>query len=131
MRLDVTLLVVGSDFEIQAFYPQSSEVGQSLDPGKPLSTPAPSGEISDAPPFGPECLVVIATPATNPPADFTPLAQAGLALARGADPRRSLQSPLGELLESAMFRTGGRRGLGRAVAEQHGMRILTWRTEPK
>jgi len=131
MRVDVTLLVVGSDFEIHPFYPQPGELGQSLDPGQTVTTPPPPGEISKDPPFGPECLVVIAAPANNPPVDFSALAQGGLALARGADPNQNLRSPLGELLESAMFRSGSRRGLGRSVVEQHGMRILNWRTEPK
>ena len=106
-------------------------MGKILGPGETLTTPPPPGEISNDPPFGPECLVVIAAPATNPPVDFSALAQGGLALARGADQNQSLRSPLGELLESAMFRTGSRGGMHRSVADQHGMRILTWRTEPK
>ncbi len=131
MRVNVTLLVVGSDFEINPFYPKASELGQSLEPGQTLTTPPPPGEISKDPPFGPECLVLIAAPANNPPADFSALAQGGLALARGVDRNQSLRSPLGELLESAMFRSGSSRGLGRSVVDQHGMRILTWRTEPR
>ena len=130
-KVDVTLLIVGSDFTIAPFYPKADELGKSLEPGETLTTPPPPGEISADPPFGPECLVVIAAPATNPPADFSPLAQEGLARARAADPNLSLRSPLGELLESAMFRTGASRGLSRSVTQRHGMRILTWRTEPR
>ena len=74
--------------------------------------------------------MVIAVPAKNPPADFSALAQDGLPKARSADGSNSLQSPLGELLESALFRSGASRGLARTVAQQHGMRVLTWRTEP-
>ncbi len=96
-----------------------------------LTTPPPPGEISNHPPFGPECLVVIAAPASNPPVDFSALAQPGLPRLRAADSSRTLRSPLGELLESAMFQSGSRRGLGRSVADQNGMRILTWRTEPR
>ena len=131
MHLDVTLLVIGSDFEIQPFYPQPGELGQVLEPGQTLMTPAPWGEISNDPPFGPENLVVIAVPATNPPADFTALAQGGLPLARAADARGILRSPLGQLLESAMFRNGTRGPMKRSVAREHGMRILNWRTERK
>jgi hypothetical protein len=131
IRVDVTLLVVGSDLEIHPFYPQPNELGQSLAPGQTLTTPPPPGEISNDPPFGLEHLVLIATPASNPPADFTALAQGGLPLARAAGPRGNLRSPLGQLLESAMFRTGSRRGLGRSVSAQHGMRVLSWRTEPR
>jgi hypothetical protein len=131
LRVDVTLLIVGSDFGISPFYPKADEVAKSLAPGEAMTTPPPPGEISNDPPFGPECLVVIAAPANNPSVDFSALAQGGLALARGADINQNLRSPLGELLESAMFRSGSRRGLNRTVADQNGMRILTWRTEPK
>jgi hypothetical protein len=127
----VTLLIVGTDFDIHPFYPRPDEVVKSLEPGETLNTPPPPGEISEEPPFGPECLVVIAAPANNPPVDFTALAQGGLPLARAADPGQSLRSPLGELLETAMFRSGSRGGLSRSVAERYGMRVLTWTTEPK
>jgi uncharacterized caspase-like protein len=131
LRLDVTLLVIGSDFEIQPFYPQRGDLGHILEPGQTLQTPAPWGEISTDPPFGPENLVVIAVPANNPPADFTALAQGGLPLARAADGGGSLRSPLGQLLESAMFQSASRGRMNRSVAQQHGMRILNWRTEPR
>jgi len=130
-RVDVTLLVVGSDFKIDPFYPGESDVKKSLDAGETRSTPFPWGKISKEPPFGPECLVVLAAPASNPPVDFRVLAQRGLPLARGADVGQSLRSPLGELLESAMFRTRSRDGLPPSVAQRYGMRVLTWRTEPK
>jgi Caspase domain len=129
--VDVTLLVVGSDFEITPFYPGTDDVAKSLEPGQPLSTPPPWGKVSKDPPFGPECLVVLAAPASSPPIDFGALAQRGLPLARGADASQSLRSPLGELLESAMFRTRTRDGLSPSMAQRYGMRILTWRTEPK
>jgi len=131
MPVDVTLLVVGSDFEIQAFYPTTDDVAKSLEAGQPLSTPKPWGMISKKPPFGRECLVILAAPASRPPVDFRVLAQRGLPLARGADASQSLRSPLGELLESAMFRARTRDGLSPAAAQRYGMRILTWRTEPK
>lgn len=131
LRLDVTLLIVGTDFQVAAYYPRSGEVGKSLEPGRTLDTPPPHGQIGDEPPFGPECLVVIATPAKNPPVDFTALAQDGLQRTRAADRGQSLRSPLGELLEYAMYRSGVRRGLSRSFAEQHAMRVLNWRTEPR
>jgi hypothetical protein len=131
LPVDVTLLIIGSDFQIQPFYPKEGEVAKSLKPGESIDTPPPPGQIGSEPPFGPECLVVIAVPQRKPPADFTVLAQDGLARARSADASKSLQSPLGELLESAVFRSGTRGPLTRKVAEQHGMRVLTWRTEPK
>jgi uncharacterized caspase-like protein len=129
--VDVTLLIVGSDFAIQPFYPSKGELAKSLKPGETIDTPPPWGAISNDPPFGKENLVVIAVPAQKTPADFSALAQDGLERARSADRSESLRSPLGELLESAMFRSGSRRGLTRTFAGQHGMRVLTWRTEPK
>ena len=129
LRVDVTLLIVGADFEIHAFYPRRNDVGKSLAPGGVLETPPPPGQIGDEPPFGMERLVVIATPATNPPANFTALAQDGLEQMRAADRSRALSSPLGELLESAMYRAGSCRGLSRSVADRHSIRVLTWRTE--
>jgi hypothetical protein len=127
----VTLLIVSTDFQISAYYPPGKEVGKSLEPGRTMDTPPPPGQIGDEPPFGPESLVVIATPARNPPVDFTALAQDGLQQTRAADRGQSLRSPLGELLEYAMYRSGTRSGLSRSFAEQHGMRVLNWRTEPR
>jgi hypothetical protein len=131
LAVDVTLLVIGSDFQIDAFYPKKDETGKTLKKGESLDTPPPWGEIGADPPFGPECLVVIAVPAKNPPVDFGALAQDGLKQARAADRNDSLRSPLGELLQFAMYGSGSGRTLKRSVAEQHGMRALTWRTEAK
>ena len=130
-RVDVTLLIVGTDLRIHPFYPRANEVGKSLNPGEMLTTPPPPGEINEKPPFGTECLVVIAAPAKNPPFDFAALAQSGLPLTRAEDVNQAPRSPLRELLESAMFGTGTRNGLEQSVADQYGLRILTWRTEPK
>ena len=66
-RVDLTLLVVGSDFTITPFYPKTHEMAQSIGPGEILTTPPPWGEISKAEPFGPESLVVIVAPVTIPP----------------------------------------------------------------
>jgi hypothetical protein len=128
LQIDITLLYVGTDFQISPYYPHKNEWGKSLKPGEALSI-LPPGMIGGEPPFGPECLVVIAAPVQIPPVEFAALAQDGLTLARSADRNQSLRSPLGELLESAMFRTGSRSGLERSVAEQYGMRVLNWRTE--
>jgi hypothetical protein len=130
LDVDVTLLIVGSDFQIAAFYPKAEETGKMLKRGESLDTPPPWGEISNDPPFGQENLVVIAAPAKNPPVDFGALAQDGLEQARAMDRGKSLQSPLGQLLEFAMYRSGPR-GMKRSLAGQHGMRVLTWKTEAK
>jgi hypothetical protein len=96
-----------------------------------MDTPPPPGEITNEPPFGPECLVAIAVKTSNPPVDFGAFSQEGLALARAVDRGNSLRTPLGELMQFTMYRTATPRTLSRTAAEQYGMRVLTWRTEPK
>jgi hypothetical protein len=130
LTLDVTLLIIGSDFQIDAFYPRKDEQGKSLHPGQSMDI-RPPGKINEEPPFGPESLVLIAVPANNPPVDFGALAQEGLTQVRAADHGNSLRTPLGELMEFAMYQSGTRGRLSRSVADQHGMRVLTWRTERK
>ena len=90
----VTLLVVGSDFRSRPSTRGPVTSARVWKPVETLTTPPPRGEISKNPPFGPENLVVIAAPASNPPIDFTALAQSGLAVARGADARGSFGLPL-------------------------------------
>ena len=131
MRVDVTLLIVGSDFDIHPSIRGPTRWSRAWNPEKPSRPRRRRERSARSPPFGPECLVAIAAPANNPPVDFTALAQGGLPLARAADPNQSLRSPLGELLETAMFRSGSRSGLSRSVAERYGMRVLTWTTAPK
>jgi hypothetical protein len=129
--VDLTLLVVGTDFQIHAFYPRPEDPGKSLKPGGELTLPPPPqppGKVG--PPFGPECLVVIAAAATVPPADFTILAQGGLRGTRGEGREPVQSSPLGELLEFALLRSGTRGGLSAPEAARYGIRALTWRTEP-
>jgi hypothetical protein len=122
-RLDVSLLIVNPDFKITAFYPQKDEVGKALAPGEEIQTE--SGSIKERPPFGPEHMVVITTPARSPPVDFSLLTHEGL-----KDRGYGEDSPLAQLLEQAMFRSAGRGGLGRSDVARHAMRVLSWRTEP-
>ena len=128
-RVDVSLLIVGTNLRIYPFYPEANELGKGLNPGELLTTP--SGVIKENPPFGPECLVVIAVPAKNPSVDFTSLAQSALPLSRGNDVDQNPRSPLHELLDSARLATKSRAGLEQSTVDEYGLRILTWRTEPK
>jgi hypothetical protein len=125
--IDVSLLIVAPDCEIAAFYPTRDDVEkQSIPPGGVLHTrPGPV-----APPFGPEHLVAIGVRARVPTADFTCLAQRGLGAARAADTSNVLDTPLGRLLESALTRTGGTRGLDQAAVREVGTRVIHWRTKP-
>jgi hypothetical protein len=131
LAVDVTLLYIASDYTIEAFYPAKDETGKVLKAGQSLDTPPPWAKVENDPPFGPESLVVIAVKASNPPVDFGAFAQSGIAQARSVDRGNSLRTPLGELMEFAMYRSGARGRMTRSLAEQHGMRVLTWRTEPK
>ncbi len=83
------------------------------------------------PPFGPECLVVIAAPANNPPVDFSALAQPGLRAREGCgfEPKPPVATGGTAGIRDVPVRLPPR--AEPVVADQNGMRILTWRTEPK
>jgi hypothetical protein len=110
LRVDVTLLIVNPQLAIIPFYPGRNEVGKnSLGPGETFQTP--TGEVQK--PFGRETLVLIATPARLPSLDFRCLAQDSPEACRGTDKSATLKTPLGRLLESALFGLdvrGSRRG---------------------
>jgi len=83
---------------------------------------------------GLEHLVAIAVKAGDKPADFTWLAQPNaeqalrIGLVRGAE---YLESPLGRLLQQALFAEGDTRGLERGPSRaNHALRLLSWRTLP-
>jgi hypothetical protein len=118
----VQLLLVGADLKIGAFHPAEGEEMKELPPGKAVRSQV--GEIKPNPPFGQEYLVAVVTKAKGPPVDLRPLAQGGL---RGAGIDES--SPLAELLEQALFRTGQRSGLEQAEMAETAVRVLGWRTE--
>src|SRR5438552_13893245 len=106
--------------------PGRGEKGGLAAEGAPLTE---GGKVD--PPCGPEQMVAIAVPSQNPPIDFGILAQPGLETRRSGDKSRALSTPLGQLLESAMYRVGGTRGVERPVVEgEMGIRVLSWRTEP-
>ena len=75
-------------------------------------------------------MIVIAVKSQLPQADFGCLAQPGLAFRRGGDTSKSLDTPLGKLLETAMYRNGSTRGVPSTVAGEMGMGVITWHTEP-
>lgn len=124
--VDFTLLVVGTDYSISAFYPQPGEKS-TLDSQAEITTPR--GRVQA--PFGQEQLVAIAVPSQNPPIDFGVLAQPGMQTRRGRDTSRALETPIGQFLESSIYRVGNTRGLKRVGAEKEmGIRVMTWQSEP-
>ncbi len=122
VKVDVTLLVVGTDYEIVRFFPHRNEVAKaSLDAGQVFDTPV--GRID--PPFGPEDMVAIAVKSQLPQIDFGALVQPGVQ--RGAGDTNAFKTPLGQLLDSAVW-GGGTRGVTRQAETEMGLRVLSWRT---
>jgi hypothetical protein len=127
--IDVTLLIVGSDYRITSFYPGWKNVGKAIEPGKTLDEVEESKQeskpYSDAPPFGPEYLVAIAVPARRPPVDFSALIQPGL-----KDRGYGDDSPLAQLLEKALDGLGTRGEMDRTFIGEIAVRVVSWRTVP-
>jgi hypothetical protein len=124
--VDVTLLFVDSEYGITAYFPQIGFVENNrVDPTKQFLSPRAEVTPTD----GPEHMVVIAVRAElqREPMNFSFLEQPSIERARGT-PRTtpSLDSPLGKLLQSAMFAEGATRGLSRASIDKHAVRRLTW-----
>jgi hypothetical protein len=128
--IDVSLLVVDAGLGISPFFPKRKELGENvIAAGGTLVTPPPPGVVRA--PLGAEYLVIIAGRSRTPPPDFTCLAQETLQQCRGEDRGQSLNSPLGQLLESALFRTHRTRGLEFLAFSEHTVRLLPWRTVPR
>jgi hypothetical protein len=127
-KVDVTLLTVGPDYRIERFFPEPGETAKaSLAPGAMYQTE--EGFVKE--PLGVEKLVALVVPAGNPQVDFGILAQEGLDQARDNDTSLALKTPIGRLLEAALFRSGSTRGPAPAESVHTvAASILTWRTEP-
>ena len=123
--VDVSLLIVGTDLAITPFFPRKSEAGkQTIAAGGTFNTSV--GKVN--PPFGPEQMVLIAVRTQKDAADFTVLAQEGLEQRRGGDRSAALKTPAGRLLEAALYRVNGTRGVGVDEATELGMRVIPWTT---
>jgi hypothetical protein len=122
-RLEVTLFVVGPDYQIFVLYPGRNQDNKALEPGAVLQTQISS--VDDKPPFGPEHLIVLASAPTNPPVDLRLLTQPGQ-----RETWSESKSPLAQLLDRNLYGKGTRSGLTVTEVEEQGARVLTWRTEP-
>ncbi|OWK40384.1 hypothetical protein FRUB_05303 [Fimbriiglobus ruber] len=121
-RVDVSILIVGADFQITSFFPlRGGQVPKALGPGESVTT-APATVRA---PFGLEKVIVIAMAGAKPPVDFTLLAQAGLK-ERGY----VSQTPLAQLLENAVYRNGGSRGATPDASKMHTMKVIAWNCQP-
>lgn len=122
---DVTLLFVDSCFGISAIFPEPGTIDDNrLQPGQALTTPKLAVNTETV---GPEQLIVIAVRSSVQRQDFTALAQESLGQMRGTP---AMQSPLGELLATAMFGQGTTRGLARQAGREYRTLMVPWYTAP-
>jgi hypothetical protein len=126
--LDITLLLINSGYGIRTLFPRpGAEYDNRLGPQQQRRTPA----FRVVEPFGPEQLVVIAMRAGASQADFSYLEHPSLEQAlRHASRASAMQSPLGQLLQHALYAQGQVRGASQAVLETYTMRLLSWATRP-
>lgn len=131
--IDVTLLFMDSGYGITAFFPEPGILDDNrLPPGKTIVTPR--AEITGDT-FGLEQLVTIAVKAGKERLDFSCLEQPTLATARGkARGEKAMTSPLGRLLETAMYgEYEGEledRGMRKLDLDNYALHLLDWRTVP-
>jgi hypothetical protein len=125
--LDVTLLYINGGLGIDSLFPEAGEINR-LDPRevRPLRLRMTSRTM------GLEHLVVLAVKGTGgPPVDFSSLSQPTLEAARGAERTRggpgALASPLGRLLQQALFAGGGTRSAGREELEEYRLELVSWK----
>jgi hypothetical protein len=131
--IDVTLLWVDSGYGIKAFFPQNrGEINRipanGVLPLLPLKI--------DSKTLGLEHLVAIAVRAGDDQAvDFSQLAQPTLEKAKDMDRTRGgssgLDSPLGKLLQHAMFGQGGTRGGTPEMIDDYSIQVHSWRICPE
>ena len=132
-RLDVTVLAIDSGYGITLLYPRNGTDNRlRRDEELPVVK-----AIVDARTFGLERLVVIgAVPGENAgPKDFGFLEQPTIDRARGVAEKGggeadALDSPLGQLLQNAMFGEGATRSLALPEAEKLVTVVLPYRTVP-
>ncbi len=128
--LDVTLLYINGGWGIDCLFPAAGELNR-LDPGEMH----PIFIRVTAKTTGLEHLVVVAVKGTaGQPVNFSALAQPTLEEAQAAERTRggpsATDSPLGRLLNQAMFATGGTRSVDCESLDQYRLDILSWKVVP-
>jgi hypothetical protein len=121
-----TLLFIDSQYEITSIYPNEGEIVEALPPKESFTTGVLRVNNKTV---GHEQLVAIAVKADGPPVDFSGLSQSTLQQARGVD-TESLHSPLGKLLQQAIYQEGATRGLDSGEIEESALRHMVWETRP-
>lgn len=123
---DVTILLIDSGFGINVLYPTPGATNR-LFPGNEVIK---KGRIT-AETTGLEHLVVIAMKGkpVDSPVDFSFLAQPTLERSRAAG-GENLQSPLGKVLQTALYGDGNTRGFASDEVENYQIKTLSWQTRP-
>ena len=126
-EVDVTLLFISSTYGIKTLFPPTAEHTNRLGPGQSIDTL----RFRVQPPAGTDHVVAIAvrTQTSTSSLDFSYLEQPDLPQARrdsrGAPARNS---PLGRLLERAMYGVGPTRGISSTDLHGYAVRLLSWHT---
>ena len=128
--VDVTLLYVDAGYGIKAVFPKSGTATDNrVYAGE--SVLAFKGTMNGKT-LGLEHLVMIAVPGEGQPVDFSALEQPTLAKARGnGSSDRALDSPLGSLMRTALYGSGGKRGLDADDFDRHSLALISWRVRDK
>ncbi len=125
--VDVTLLFVDSEYGITAAFPRA---GSGVDNSIPAGGHIIAGQAVTTPTtFNLDQMVVIAVKSTGQAIDFSVLEQSNIAAVRNTlrgagDP--TMDSPLGELFQNALYGTGGTRGLSMKLST-HKLDLMSWR----
>lgn len=128
LAVDVTLLFVDSGYGISSLFPPAGTSGDNrLPPGQSLVTPLVHVTADTV---GAEQVVAIAVRAGREPVDFTCLEQLTLERARGSGGDTALTTPIGQLLQTAVYGQGNTRGLAAAQVDAYTVRMLPWTTLP-
>jgi Caspase domain len=129
--IDVTLLYIDSGFGIDCLFPERGEINR-LGP-KEMQ---PARIRVDSKTRGLEHMVVLAVRAVGQPVDFACLKQPTLERARqdesvrGGPQSRLLDSPLGKLLQNALYGEGTTRGAARDALDENTLMLLSWHILP-
>jgi hypothetical protein len=129
--IDASLLFIDSSYGIQAVIPSpGTATDNRLRPGQSIQSE--TLRITSET-LGPEQVVAIAveTPVMGPAVDFASfLTQPSLERTRGRA-GDAANSPLGQLLQNAVFGVGTVRGSEPAGLGSYSMKLLAWRTVPR
>jgi hypothetical protein len=124
---DVTVLFVDSGYGIRTAFPRSgTETENRIYPGE---SPLAFCGLMNADTVGLEHLMLIAVPGTGTPIDFGAIEQPTLPQARGED--NPFNSPLGLLLQTALYTGRGQRGSTAHDLSQQVLELRSWRVRAK